>query len=83
MGTLANSVNPDEMQPNAAYHQGLHCCHDLNNLQGQEYIRIKKILPVTALSTQWAVLYLLFQYLWENQIRIQRVECYITKQSQL
>ena len=25
MGTLANSEDPDEMQPNAAFHQGLHC----------------------------------------------------------
>ena len=25
MGTLANSVDPDEMQHTAAFHQGLHC----------------------------------------------------------
>ena len=25
MNTLANSVDPDEMQHNAAFHQGLHC----------------------------------------------------------
>ena len=25
MGTLANSENLDEMQHNAAFHQGLHC----------------------------------------------------------
>ena len=25
MDTLANSDNPDEMQHNAAFHQGLHC----------------------------------------------------------
>ena len=25
MGTLANSDDPDEMQHNAAFHQGLHC----------------------------------------------------------
>ena len=25
MGTLANSEHPDEMPPNAAFHQGLHC----------------------------------------------------------
>ena len=24
-GTLANSEDPDEMQHNAAFHQGLHC----------------------------------------------------------
>ena len=25
MGTLANSEDPDKMQHNAAFHQGLHC----------------------------------------------------------
>ena len=25
MGILANRENPDEMQHNAAFHQGLHC----------------------------------------------------------
>ena len=25
MGTLATSEDPDEMQHNAAFHQGLHC----------------------------------------------------------
>ena len=25
MGTLANSADPDEMPPYAAFHQGLHC----------------------------------------------------------
>ena len=25
MGTLANSKDPDEMQHNSAFHQGLHC----------------------------------------------------------
>ena len=25
MGNLANSAGPDEMQHNAAFHQGLHC----------------------------------------------------------
>ena len=40
MGTLANSEDPDEMQHNAAFHQGLHCLLYLNNLQGQKYIII-------------------------------------------
>ena len=35
MGSLANSEDPDEMQHNAAFHQGLHC---LLNLQGQKLI---------------------------------------------
>ena len=30
MDTLANSVDPDEMPHNAAFHQGLHCLLRLN-----------------------------------------------------
>ena len=29
MGTLVNSENPDEMQHNAAFHQGFHCLQRL------------------------------------------------------
>ena len=32
MGTLANSEDPDEMQHNAAFHQGLHCLPSSNGL---------------------------------------------------
>ena len=46
MGTLANSEDPDEMQHNAVFHQGLHCLLRLN-LQRQKKIIIWKILPVT------------------------------------
>ena len=38
MGTLANSAEPDEMQHNAAFHQGLLCLLGLNHLQEQKYI---------------------------------------------
>ena len=39
MGTLANSEDPDEMQHNAAFHQGLHCLLKIKtNIQGQKYI---------------------------------------------
>ena len=31
-GTLANSKDPDEMQHNAAFHQGLHCLLRLKQL---------------------------------------------------
>ena len=47
MDTLANSEDPDEMQNNAAFHLGLHCLLRLNNLQGQKYIIILKLLPMT------------------------------------
>ena len=36
MGTLANSEDPDEVQHNAAFHQGLHCLIRLNPLSGTE-----------------------------------------------
>ena len=34
MGTLANSVDQDEMQHNAAFHQGLHCLLRLKQSSG-------------------------------------------------
>ena len=36
MGTLANSKDPDEMQHNAAFHQGLHCLLRLKQPSGTE-----------------------------------------------
>ena len=36
MGTLANSEGPDEMQHNAAFHQGLHCLLRLKQPSGTE-----------------------------------------------
>ena len=35
-GTLISSEDPDEMQHNAAFHQGLHCLLPLNQLSGTE-----------------------------------------------
>ena len=34
MGTLANSEYPDEMQHDAAFHQGMHCLLRLKQLSG-------------------------------------------------
>ena len=34
MGTLANSKDPDEMQHNAAFHQGLYCLVRLKQSSG-------------------------------------------------
>ena len=34
MGTLANSEDPDETQPNAAFHLGLHCLLGLKQHSG-------------------------------------------------
>ena len=36
MGTLANSEDPDEMQHNAAFHQGLHCLLRFRQTSGTE-----------------------------------------------
>ena len=40
MGTLANSEDPDEMQHNAAFHQGLHCLLEIKQSSGHKYIKI-------------------------------------------
>ena len=37
MSTLANSEDPDEMPHNAAFHQGLHCLLDKNDLKRKTY----------------------------------------------
>ena len=36
MGNLVDSADPDEMQHNAAYHQGLHCLLKVKQLSGTE-----------------------------------------------
>ena len=36
MVTLANSEDPDEMQHNAAFHQGLHCLLRFKQASGTE-----------------------------------------------
>ena len=36
MGSLANSEDPDEMQHNAAFHQGLHCLLRLKQSSGRK-----------------------------------------------
>ena len=40
--TLANSEDPDKMQHNAAFHQGLHCLVRSNHLEGQRNVIIKQ-----------------------------------------
>ena len=37
MGTLANSVDPDEMPHDVAFHQGLHCLLRQIHLQRKKY----------------------------------------------
>ena len=43
MGILANSVDPDEMQHNAAFHQHLHC-KGKKHLQTKSYNLFFKII---------------------------------------
>ena len=42
--TLTNSVDPDEMQPHAAFHLGLHCLqkHSLNDFPNTKGLYINK-----------------------------------------
>ena len=63
MGTLANSEDPDEMQHDAAFHQGLHCLLGLKQPSGTEVHHNLETLFCDPLSTQWAVPWLLYQYL--------------------
>ena len=37
MSTIANSEDPDEMQHNAAFHQGFTVCKGRKDLQTKEY----------------------------------------------
>ena len=46
MSTFANSEDPDEMQHNAAFHQGLHCLYfGKTDLQTKNRITFFKIQP--------------------------------------
>ena len=53
MGSLANSNDPDEMQLNTAFHQGVHCLLRLIYLQGQKYTLIYTLLPVAHKNSKW------------------------------
>ena len=74
MGTLVNSEDPDEMQHNAAFHQGLHCLLTLklslgtdihHNLENSTCDPIKKTMgsPILIVSICMG-----------KSIRIQRVK---------
>ena len=66
MCSLANSEDPDEMQHNAAFHQGLHCLlrlkqpsctgiyHNLENSTG-DFLKYTMGSPI-----------FLYQHVWEN-----------------
>ena len=75
MGTLANSEDPDEMQHNAAFHQGLHYLLRLKQLSGIEIYHNLENLPLTPKSAQWAVINLLYQCVWENPSEYKGLIC--------
>ena len=58
------------MQPNSAFHQSLRCLLRLKTtfVDSNTCQILKNLLPVTPLSTQWAVTYLFYQYVWENPL---------------
>ena len=65
MGTLTNSEDPDVMQHNAAFHQGLHCLLRAKQFSGTGIYHSS----VTPKSTQWVVPCLLYQYVWKNWVK--------------
>ena len=59
------------MQHNAAFHQGQHFLPRLKQSSGSELYSINHNLenPTSdPLSTQWTILYLLYQYVWDNPL---------------
>ena len=58
MSTFANSADPDEMQHNAAFHQGLHCLKRSSDKRIQYF---GKIIPNTPRYVQWTIPSLLYQ----------------------
>ena len=61
MGTLANSKDPDEMQHNAAFHQGLHCVlilikHSVREMNAFPYFERKTRLKICcSLNIRFAI----------------------------
>ena len=70
---LANSVDPDEMQHNAAFHRCLHYLLRLEQPSGTE-IHHNLEIHATPKNTKWTIPYFLYQYVRENPIRIQKVK---------
>ena len=68
MGTLANSEDPDEMQHDAAFHQGLHCLLRSKQHSETEMYHDLENSTWNSLNTQWEVPFSLYQYVWENPL---------------
>ena len=73
MDTLANSEDPDEMQQNAAFHQGLHCLLRLKQSSGTEIHRNLEKSTLGPLKYTMGSLILNVSICMGKSIRIQRV----------
>ena len=60
MGILANSIDPDEMQHNAAFHQGLHCLLKTKPVLKERTAIILGGIITSDPSIQWTMVTLLF-----------------------
>ena len=75
MSTFANSEDPDEMQHNAAFHQGLHC---LKRFKGSS--DKKKIFENHNLRpryVQWTIPSLFVLLLWIFYVFVLSYVCYV------
>ena len=67
MGTLAISEDPDEMQQNAAFHQGLHCLLRLKQPSGMEIHHNLENSTCDLLNFKMDhPILILYQYVWGN-----------------
>ena len=74
MGTLANSEGPDEMQHNAAFHQGLHCLLRLKQPSGTEVHHILENSMCDTLNYKMGSPILIVSICMEISIRTQWVK---------
>ena len=77
MGTLANGEDPDEMQHNAAFHQGLHCLLRLKQPSGTELHHNFENSTCEPLKYTMDSPILIVSICVEKSIRIQRVSKFI------
>ena len=73
LGSLANSEDPDEIQHNAAFHQGLHCLLRLKQPSGTEIYHNLENSACDPLKYKMSNPILIVSTCMEKSIRIQRV----------
>ena len=75
MGTLTNSEDPDEMQHNAAFHQGLHCLLRQNRSSEKEIQYFLEIITCDpSIYTMDHPDLIIICYFMENSIGPKRVK---------